>query len=195
MRPGWTQHPCAPSRVHGPADQRRRRKNGRDAGESPLFRAARPPWPQRTKLHDARQNRDNGKVGFTAARKGCGEAERALSLKDHGGGWRTGRGEAKFSPGSELCGRIREGGGNAAKAKVKERDGAGGTGERSAGARASFFPVRRFAAPAPAPRSPRAHCEVRRRRVGPGRDAPERPPRPVAAAASAGPFTGRPGQT
>lgn len=165
MRPGWTQHPCAPSRVHGPADQRRRRKNGRDAGESPLFRAARPPWPQRTKLHDARQNRDNGKVGFTAARKGCGEAERALSLKDHGGGWRTGRGEAKFSPGSELCGRIREGGGNAAKAKVKERDGAGGTGE------------------------------VRRRRVGPGRDAPERPPRPVAAAASAGPFTGRPGQT
>lgn len=46
-----------------------------------------------------------------------------------------------------------------------------------------------------APRPPRAHCEVRRRRVGPGRDAPERPPRPVAAAASAGPFTGRPGQT
>lgn len=48
-------------------------------------------------------------------------------MKGHGGGCRTGRGEAEFSPGSELCGRVREDGGNAAEAKVKERDGAGCT--------------------------------------------------------------------
>lgn len=195
--PGWTQHPCAPYRVHGPADQRRRRRNGREAGGALCFRAARPPWPARPRCRDARQNRGRGKVGFTAsvakAAATRGEADRALSRRDGGGGGsRTGRGDAKCSPGSELRGRLCEGGGNAAEAEGKGRDGASGPGERGAGARASLLPrLGRFAAPRP----PRAHCEVRRRRVGAGRDARERPPRPVAAAASAGPFTGCPGQT
>lgn len=103
---------------------------------------------------------------------------------------------SSFPRALELCGPLGEGDGSAAEAEVAERDGAGGTGERSAGTRASFSPTRALLRPRCAgPRPPRSHCEVRRRRVGPGRDPRERPPRPVAAAASAGPFTGYPGQT
>lgn len=83
---------------------------------------------------------------------------------------RTGRGE-KFSPGSELSGPLCEDGDNAAEVGVAGRDGACGTGERTAGARAPASPTRVLRLPRCAgPRSPRAHCEVRRRRVRPGRD-------------------------
>lgn len=133
LRPGWTQRPCAPYRVHGPADQRRRRRNGREAGGALCFRAAGPPWPARPRCRDARQNRGRGKVGFTAsvakAAATRGEADRAHSRRDRGGGGggsRTGRGDAKCSPGSELRGRLCEGGDNAAEAEEKGRDGASG---------------------------------------------------------------------